>query len=325
MATVCHSSPGELMTSYRNSPVASSSSVFGTCFSSQLRSATSRNEVSRSRPVGICCSLALRESAIVKMVRGGGGGKNAVNCVVGNGLQMACGNSYLWRQNRSTCGNRLTIVKAGTKRISFDKECRLALKNGIDKLADAVTLTLGPKEKLAQRIAKLCGGVAIIKVGAHTEVELEEQKLRIEDAKNATYAAISEGIVPGGGAAYVHLSEEIMTIKNSMQDCDEQIGADIVRKALIAPAASIANNAGVDGYVVVEKIRHLDWASGYNAMTGKYENLMQGGVVDPCRVARCALQNAVSVAGIILMTQAVVVEKVRKPKPAIPHVPGISP
>uniref|UniRef100_A0A7N0VA80 Uncharacterized protein n=1 Tax=Kalanchoe fedtschenkoi TaxID=63787 RepID=A0A7N0VA80_KALFE len=145
MATVWNSSPGELMTSYRNSPVASSSSVFGTCFSSQLRSATSRNEVSRSRPFGICCSLALRESAVVKMVRVGGGGKNAVNCVVGNGLQMACGNSYLWRQNRSTCGNRLTIVKAGTKRISFGKECRLALKNGIDKLADAVTLTLGPK------------------------------------------------------------------------------------------------------------------------------------------------------------------------------------
>ncbi|CAM8932988.1 unnamed protein product [Rhodiola kirilowii] len=189
----------------------------------------------------------------------------------------------------------------------------------------AATKSAYLSEKLAQRIAKLCGGVAIIKVGAHTEVELEEQKLRIEDAKNATYAAMSEGIVPGGGAAYVHLSEEILTIKNSMQDYDEQIGADIVGKALIAPAASIANNAGVDGSVVVEKIQNSDWEIGYNAMTGEYENLMKAGVVDPCRVARCALQNAVSVAGLILTTQAVVVEKVRKPKPAIPHIPGISP
>lgn len=96
-------------------------------------------------------------------------------------------------------------------------------------------------------------------------------------------------------------------------------------QALIEPAASIANNAGVDGRAVVERIRNLDWSSGYNAMTGEYENLLIAGVVDPCRVTRCALQNAVSVAGIILTTQAIVVERVRKPKPDIPHVPGISP
>ncbi|KAI4332572.1 hypothetical protein L6164_017469 [Bauhinia variegata] len=179
--------------------------------------------------------------------------------------------------------------------------------------------------KLSERIAKLSGGVAVIKVGAHTEMELEDKKLRIEDAKNATFAAIAEGIIPGGGATYVHLSELIPTIRNSMEDTDEQIGADIVAKALLEPAKSIASNAGVDGDIVVQKTRMLDWRTGYNAMTDTYEDLLNAGVADPCRVTRCALQTAVSVAGIVLTTQAVMVEKTRKPKPLIPHVPGITP
>lgn len=181
------------------------------------------------------------------------------------------------------------------------------------------------KGKLSERIAKLTGGVAIIKIGAYTETELEDRKLRIEDAKNATFAAMDEGIVPGGGATYVHLSEEITGVKKSLGDLDEQIGADIIGMALLAPAKLIATNAGVDGEVVVERIRNSNWEVGYNAMTGKYEDLLVGGVVDPCRVSRCALQNAVSVASIVLTTQAVLVEKTRKPKPAVPHVPGISP
>ncbi|KAI9381538.1 hypothetical protein POPTR_015G123600v4 [Populus trichocarpa] len=179
--------------------------------------------------------------------------------------------------------------------------------------------------KLSERIAKLSGGVAVIKVGAHTETELEDRKLRIEDAKNATFAAMDEGIVPGGGATYVHLSEQISSIKNSMKDENEKIGADIVAKALLAPAKTIATNAGVDGAVVVENIRSCDWRTGYNAMTGRYEDLLNAGVVDPCRVSRCALQSAVSIAGIILTTQAVLVEKIKKPKPAVPYVPGITP
>ncbi|XP_031268117.1 chaperonin 60 subunit alpha 2, chloroplastic isoform X2 [Pistacia vera] len=179
--------------------------------------------------------------------------------------------------------------------------------------------------KLSERIAKLSGGVAVIKVGAHTEVELEDRKLRIEDAKNATFAAMDEGIVPGGGATYVHLSNQIPMIKNSMEDPDEQIGADVVAKALIVPAMSIATNAGVDGTIVVEKTRTCDWRIGYNAMTGRYEDLLDAGVVDPCRVSRCALQNAVSIASVVLTTQAVLVEKTKKPKPPVPHVPGISP
>ncbi|XP_061952837.1 chaperonin 60 subunit alpha 2, chloroplastic-like isoform X2 [Populus nigra] len=179
--------------------------------------------------------------------------------------------------------------------------------------------------KLSERIAKLSGGVAVIKVGAHTETELEDRKLRIEDAKNATFAAMDEGIVPGGGATYVHLSEQISSIKNSMKDENEKIGADIVGKALLAPAKTIATNAGVDGAVVVENIRSCDWRTGYNAMTGRYEDLLNAGVVDPCRVSRCALQSAVSIAGIVLTTQAVLVEKIKKPKPAVPYVPGITP
>ncbi|XP_075672545.1 chaperonin 60 subunit alpha 2, chloroplastic isoform X2 [Castanea sativa] len=179
--------------------------------------------------------------------------------------------------------------------------------------------------KLSERIAKLSGGVAVIKVGAHTEVELEDRKLRIEDAKNATFAAMAEGIVPGGGATYIHLSELIPIIKNSMEDLDEQSGADIVAKALLAPAKSIASNAGVDGEIVVEKTRTCNWQTGYNAMTGRYEDLLSAGVADPCRVSRCALQNAVSIAGVVLTTQAVLVEKIKKPEPAVPHVPGITP
>ncbi|KAL3833795.1 hypothetical protein ACJIZ3_008531 [Penstemon smallii] len=180
-------------------------------------------------------------------------------------------------------------------------------------------------EKLTERIAKLCGGVAIIKVGAHTEVELEDRKLRIEDAKSATFAAMAEGVVPGGGATYVHLSKQIPSIKKSFQDPDEQIGADIVGMALLAPAKLIAANAGVDGSVVVEKIKSRDSKIGYNAMNGRYEDLMAAGVIDPCRVSRCALQNAVSIAGMILTTQAILVEKTKKPKPLVPHIPGISP
>ncbi|XP_028759302.1 chaperonin 60 subunit alpha 2, chloroplastic [Neltuma alba] len=179
--------------------------------------------------------------------------------------------------------------------------------------------------KLAERAAKLSGGIAVIKVGAHTEVELEDRKLRIEDAKNATFAAIAEGIVPGGGAAYVHLAELIPTIKNSMEDLDEQIGADIVAKSLVEPAKSIATNAGADGDIVVQKTRTCDWRTGYNAMTGEYGDLLNAGIADPCRVTRCALQIAVSVAGVILTTQAVMVDKTKTPKPPVPLVPGITP
>ncbi|XP_010918680.1 ruBisCO large subunit-binding protein subunit alpha isoform X2 [Elaeis guineensis] len=179
----------------------------------------------------------------------------------------------------------------------------------------AETDSVYDSEKLAERIAKLSGGVAVIKVGAATETELEDRKLRVEDAKNATFAAIEEGIVPGGGAAFVHLSTRVPAMKDKLEDADECLGADIVQKALLAPAALIAHNAGVEGEVVVEKIKDSEWEVGYNAMTDKYENLLEAGVIDPAKVTRCALQNAASVAGMVLTTQAIVVEK---PKPKAP-------
>lgn len=184
----------------------------------------------------------------------------------------------------------------------------------------AETDSVYDSEKLAERIAKLSGGVAVIKVGAATEAELEDRKLRIEDAKNATFAAIEEGIVPGGGAALVHLSAYVPAIKDKLEDAEERLGADIVQKALVAPASLIAQNAGVEGEVVVEKVKASEWEFGYNAMTDKYENLVEAGVIDPAKVTRCALQNAASVAGMVLTTQAIVVEKA-KPKSPAPGVP----
>lgn len=222
---------------------------------------------------------------------------------------------------------RKVTITSNSTTIVADPSTKAEIRARISQIKKdlAETDSASLSRKLSERIAKLSGGVAVIKVGAHTEMELEDRKLRIEDAKNATFAAMDEGIVPGGGATYVHLSEQISIIKNFLEDPDEQIGADIVGMALLAPAKLIASNAGVDGAVVVEKIRACDWQVGYNAMTGRYEDLIAVGVVDPCRVSRCALQNAVSVAGVVLTTQAILVEKTRKPKPPVPIVPGITP
>lgn len=166
-------------------------------------------------------------------------------------------------------------------------------------------------EKLSERIAKLAGGVAVIKVGAATEAELEDRKLRIEDAKNATFAAVEEGIVPGGGAALLHLSELVPAFKDTLKDEEEKLGADLVMKALRAPCRIIAHNAGVEGEVVVQKLLGQPFEIGYNAMIDTYENMMDSGVIDPAKVTRNALQNSCSIAGIMLSTQAVMVEKTR--------------
>ncbi|XP_050286219.1 ruBisCO large subunit-binding protein subunit alpha [Quercus robur] len=211
---------------------------------------------------------------------------------------------------------KVTISKDSTTIIA-DAASKDELQARIAQLKKelAETDSVYDSEKLAERIAKLSGGVAVIKVGAATETELEDRKLRIEDAKNATFAAIEEGIVPGGGAALVHLSTIVPSIKDKIEDADERLGADIVQRALISPASLIAQNAGIEGEVVVEKIKVREWEVGYNAMTDKYENLVEAGVIDPAKVTRCALQNAASVAGMVLTTQAIVVEK---PKPKTP-------
>lgn len=164
-------------------------------------------------------------------------------------------------------------------------------------------------EKLSERIAKLSGGVAVIKVGANTEAELEDRKLRIEDAKNATFAAVEEGIVPGGGTALLRLSEEVPAIAAKLEDEEERLGALILEKALKAPCRIIGFNSGVDGDVVVEKLRGKEWSTGFNAMSGEYCNMMEAGVLDPAKVTRSGLQNSVGIAGIMLTTQAVMCEK----------------
>ncbi|KAH0712993.1 hypothetical protein KY289_008952 [Solanum tuberosum] len=216
---------------------------------------------------------------------------------------------------------KVTITKDSTTIIA-DAASKDEIQSRIAQLKKELfeTDSVYDSEKLAERIAKLSGGVAVIKVGAATEAELEDRKLRIEDAKNATFAAIEEGIVPGGGAAFVHLSTYVPAIKEKIEDPDERLGADIIQKALVAPASLIAQNAGVEGEVVVEKVKEAEWEMGYNAMTDIYENLVDAGVIDPAKVIRCALQNSASVAGMVLTTQAIVVEKA-KPKVAAPAAP----
>lgn len=162
------------------------------------------------------------------------------------------------------------------------------------------------KEKLQERLAKLAGGVAIIKVGAATEVEMKEKKARVEDALHATRAAVEEGIVPGGGVALIRAAKALDNLK---LEGDEQIGVEIVRKALEQPARWIANNAGLEGSIVVEKIRESkDKNFGFNAETMTYEDLLKSGIIDPTKVTRIALQNAASVSGLLITTECLITE-----------------
>jgi chaperonin GroEL len=174
------------------------------------------------------------------------------------------------------------------------------------------------REKLQERLAKLAGGVAVIKVGAATEVEMKEKKARVEDALHATRAAVEEGIVPGGGVALIRASGVLATMRVSE---DEKIGVRIVQKALEQPARWIAQNAGADGSVVLEKIKSGKGAFGFNAATEEFEDLVKGGIVDPTKVVRSALQNAASVAGLMITTEAMIADKPEKKKeaPAMPH------
>lgn len=161
------------------------------------------------------------------------------------------------------------------------------------------------KEKLQERLAKLAGGVAVIKVGAATEVEMKEKKLRIEDALNATKAAIEEGIVAGGGTALVRA---VKALNNLEVTGEEKIGIDIIKRAIEAPLKQIADNAGAKGDVIVEEVKKLDGNMGYNALTGKFEDLIESGIIDPAKVTRSALQNAASAAAMILTTEGAVAD-----------------
>ena len=167
------------------------------------------------------------------------------------------------------------------------------------------------KEKLQDRIAKLSGGIAVIKVGAVTETEMKDKKLRLEDAINATRAAVEEGIVPGGGATLAHLSENVTTwAKNNLKE-DELVGAIIISRAIIAPLKRIAANAGINGPVIVEQVQQQDFEIGYNAAKNILANMYESGIVDPAKVTRSGLQNAASIASMILTTECIIVDQVK--------------
>ncbi|MFG1713766.1 chaperonin GroEL [Micromonospora sp. NPDC049203] len=171
------------------------------------------------------------------------------------------------------------------------------------------------REKLAERLAKLSGGIAVIKVGAATEVEMKERKHRIEDAIAATKAAVEEGTVPGGGAA---LAQILPALDDDLGFTgDEKVGVSIVRKSLVEPLRWIAQNAGHDGYVVVQKVVGQDWGHGLDAATGEYVDLAKSGIIDPVKVTRNAVSNAASIAGLLLTTESLVVEKPAEPEPAV--------
>ncbi len=170
------------------------------------------------------------------------------------------------------------------------------------------------REKLQERLAKLAGGVAVINVGAATETEMKERKARVEDALHATRAAVEEGIVAGGGVALLRTIPAIEAVKGA--DDDEQIGVSILKRAVEAPLRSLAANAGEEGSVIVDKVKKAKGNEGYNVATGEYEDLVKAGVVDPKKVTRTALQNAASIAGLLLTTECLITEIPEKEKPA---------
>ena len=201
-----------------------------------------------------------------------------------------------------------------------------AIKARIDQIRIEIDKTTSDydREKLQERLAKLSGGVAIIRVGAATETELKEKKHRVEDALSATRAAVEQGIVPGGGVALLNASAKIQTLKSRVED--EQTGINIVRKALEVPMRKIAENAGKDGAVVVAAIKAQQKVKrstriGYNVLTDKYIDMIEGGVSDPAKVTRGALENAASIAAMILTTEALITDIPEPEKPAAPQMP----
>ena len=176
------------------------------------------------------------------------------------------------------------------------------------------------KEKLQERLAKLSGGVAVIRVGAATETEMKEAKLRMEDALNATRAAVEEGVIAGGGSAYIHAQAAVEKVVEKLEG-DEKTGARIVLKALEAPMFTIAYNAGLEGAVIVNKVKESKLNFGFDAYKEEYVNMMDAGIIDPAKVARTALQNAASVSASLLTTESVVAE-IKEAQPAMPQVPG---
>jgi chaperonin GroEL len=223
----------------------------------------------------------------------------------------------------------ITLKDLGTaKRITLDKDNttiidgggnRKTLEGRVKQIRAQIEETTSDydREKLQERLAKLIGGVAVISVGAATETEMKEKKDRVEDALNATRAAVEEGIVAGGGVAYMRA---LRVLKKAQFPGEEQLGANLIKRALEEPMRQIANNAGFEGSVVVQHVMESEGSFGFNAETGNYEDLMKAGIVDPTKVTRFALQNAASVAGLLMTTEATVAERPKKEKPSAPSM-----
>jgi len=224
----------------------------------------------------------------------------------------------------------ITLKDLGTaKRITIDKDnttiidggCeRKVLEGRVKQIRVQIEETTSDydREKLQERLAKLIGGVAVINVGAATETEMKEKKDRVEDALNATRAAVEEGIVPGGGVAYIRT---LKVLEKALFPGEEQLGANLIKRALEEPVRQIADNAGFEGSVVVQHVMEGKGGFGFNAETGVYEDLMQAGIVDPTKVTRFALQNAASLAGLLMTTEAMIAEKPKKEKSSTPTMP----
>ena len=220
------------------------------------------------------------------------------------GLNLENIQSNLFGQARSVKVNKdtTTIVAEGT-----EKEIKVRCEQ-LKKQINLVT-TAYEREKLQDRIAKLSGGIAVIKVGAVTETEMRDKKLRLEDAINATRAAVEEGIVPGGGTTLTHLSENLTNwSKNNLKE-DELVGAMIISRAILAPLKRISENAGMNGAVITEQVQQENFEVGYNAAQNKFTNMYEQGIVDPAKVTRSGLQNATSIASMILTTECIIVDQ----------------
>jgi len=216
--------------------------------------------------------------------------------------------------------DKVSIDKDNTTIVNGAGE-KTAIKARINQIKAQIENTTSDydKEKLQERLAKLSGGVAVLYIGASSEVEMKEKKDRVDDALHATRAAVEEGIVPGGGIAYIRAIKDIEKLKGSNED--EQTGIEIIKRALEEPLRQIVENAGLEGSVIVNKVIGEKDDFGFNAQTEKYENLYKAGVIDPTKVTRIALENAASVAGMFLTTECVIAE-IKEDKPAMPAMPG---
>ncbi len=217
---------------------------------------------------------------------------------------------------------RLTITKDATTIVAEgnEKDVKARCEQILRQIEE--TESSYDKEKLQERLAKLSGGVSVIKVGAATETEMKDRKLRLEDAINATKAAVEEGIVPGGGTTLAHLVPDLLSWVDSNLTAEEHTGATIVARALAAPLMRIAENAGQNGAVIAERVKEKDFNVGYNAANGEFIDMFEAGIVDPAKVTRSALQNAASIAGMVLTTECIIVDK-PEPKEGAPAGAGM--